>query len=109
MNNLQDKILNQYKHQHPNHTLKDISNLTGIQNTRVFRIFNGYEMKLSEFEIFQNILIDKKKVSYFERLIQDCMTNLSEFKLKDISSELESLLKMQKITNIYQKQELLSC
>jgi hypothetical protein len=34
-------------------SLKIISEDTGIQITRVFRLFNGYEMKLSEYEVFK--------------------------------------------------------
>ena len=37
-------------------TLKQISSHLGIQVTRVFRIFNGYEMKITEFEKFQKAL-----------------------------------------------------
>jgi hypothetical protein len=34
-------------------TLKEISGHLGIQITRVFRILNGYEMKISEYEKFR--------------------------------------------------------
>ena len=36
-------------------TLKEISNHLGIQITRVFRILNGYEMKLTEYEKFKSV------------------------------------------------------
>lgn len=37
-------------------TLREISGDTGIQITRVFRLFNGCSMKLEEYLIFKNKL-----------------------------------------------------
>ncbi len=109
MNNLQKQILLRYKQKFPNHTLKQISKTTGIQNTRVFRIFNGHEMKLSEYQIFTDILTERHKVTYFEKLIHDSSLVLSELNLKRITSEIESLLKMQRLTNNYPQTSLISC
>ena len=53
---IQKEILSQYKQTYPADTYQTISNKTGIQNTRVFRIFNGYEMKLSEYSRFVDVL-----------------------------------------------------
>ena len=54
--NLQDEIIARYNQQYPTATLKELARKTGIQITRVFRIMNGYEMKLSEYEKFQKLL-----------------------------------------------------
>jgi len=62
--NLQAKVLENYLNLFgQEQTLKQISAHLGIQVTRVFRIFNGYEMKISEFEKFQNALspIEEKR------------------------------------------------
>ena len=40
-------------------TLKKIAADTGIQITRVFRLFNGSTMKLSEYQIFQHRVKEK--------------------------------------------------
>jgi len=53
---LQDTILNRLGEKYPEATLKKLSKLTGIQITRVFRIMNGYEMKLSEYEAIDSLL-----------------------------------------------------
>jgi len=53
---LQSHILSEYRHQFPRHTLREISHVTGIQLTRVFRILNGAPMKLDEFERFHQAL-----------------------------------------------------
>ncbi len=49
---LQKKILQQYRVLYPHQSLRDISKKTGIQLTRVFRLFNGAPMKLNEYEVF---------------------------------------------------------
>ncbi len=49
---LQEKILREFQQTFPNETLRNISELTGIQLTRVFRLMNGSAMKLDEYESF---------------------------------------------------------
>jgi len=93
MNTLQTSIIQNYRAIYPDHTLKEISNLTGIQLTRVFRILNGSEMKLSEYSAF--IKITSKPKKRISALFDECLQKLSEIKLKEISREIESLLKMQ--------------
>lgn len=53
MHNIQRETIYQYQTKYPNDTLRDIASKTGIQLTRVFRIINGYEMKLKEYLSFQ--------------------------------------------------------
>ncbi len=57
--NLQQKTLQRYRQLFPNETLREISNRTGIQITRVFRLFNGRTMKVSELEAFEKAISDK--------------------------------------------------
>ena len=56
MSALQTAIIQSYKQKFPNHKLRHISEQTSIQITRVFRILNGSEMKISEYEAFQKCL-----------------------------------------------------
>ena len=42
-------------------TYNEYSLLTGIERTRLFRLFQGAEMKLAEFEIFQSFLGERNK------------------------------------------------
>jgi hypothetical protein len=53
---LQQSILKQFKERYPKLTLKRGSELTGINSSRLFRLLNGSEMKLGEYEILQNLL-----------------------------------------------------
>jgi hypothetical protein len=60
---LQIKTLNRYRQIFPNDTLREISARTGIQITRVFRLFNGKTMKVGELEALEHVISDKLKES----------------------------------------------
>lgn len=86
---LQDHILKRYRKNFPEHTLKEISETTGLQITRVFRIFNGSEMKVSEFEAFQNALEEKSYNSlHFITTAKKCLQLLSEETLQTLNNEM---------------------
>ncbi|MGB0452398.1 MAG: hypothetical protein ACPGJV_01685 [Bacteriovoracaceae bacterium] len=61
--NLQDEVLLEFKKFYPGLTLAQQAEVTGIQVTRMFRLNNGSEMKLTEFEKFKTAIksIQKKK------------------------------------------------
>jgi hypothetical protein len=109
MKSLQSEIISQYKVKYPKHTLKEISKATGIQNTRVFRIMNGSEMKLSEYESLKECINKKRNLSKFESLVNDCKSTLTDLKMKNLCYELESLIKMQKMTHPFETQDLMIC
>jgi predicted transcriptional regulator len=52
---LQRCVLKTFKEYYGNLTIREIAALTGIQYTRVFRLFNGSEMKLGEYEAFKRL------------------------------------------------------
>lgn len=52
----QTEILTKAKELHPTFRLKNWSEKTGIQLTRIFRIFHGKEMSLHEYMSFQAFL-----------------------------------------------------
>lgn len=56
---LQNKIISRYRLFYPNQTLREVSARTGIQITRVFRLFNGKPMKVGELEAFEKAITDK--------------------------------------------------
>ena len=56
---LQHEVLERYLEVYRKPTLKFISENTGIQITRVFRLLNGSEMKLHEYQAFLNSLNEK--------------------------------------------------
>lgn len=54
--NMQDSLIEKLNTTFPDITLKEISKRTGIQLTRVFRILNGYEMKVHEYEKLDELI-----------------------------------------------------
>ena len=56
---LQTQTLHRYRQLFPNDTLKEVSTRTGIQITRVFRLFNGKNMKVGELEAFETVIVKK--------------------------------------------------
>ena len=56
---LQNKTLQRYRQFFPEETLRQISDRTGIQITRVFRLFNGKTMKVGELEAFEKAITNK--------------------------------------------------
>jgi hypothetical protein len=55
---LQKSIIAEFKKAYPEITLKKASQVLGIQITRVFRLFNGHEMRLVEYEKFKKVLTE---------------------------------------------------
>lgn len=92
---LQKNIIITYKNLFPTETLKTTSKKTGIQQTRVFRIFNGAEMKLSEYEVFENIIKQSQGVGFndFLEASRKCSQTLPTEKLKDLYFQMNLLIK----------------
>lgn len=56
---LQEKTIKRYRQLFPAETLRETSARTGIQITRVFRLFNGSNMKVGELEAFERVMTEK--------------------------------------------------
>ena len=97
---MQDSILQTYKTTFPKDTLAMISKRTGINQTRVFRIFNGYEMKISEYETFEQVLYTKgeyQRHTSFIDLAKKCLGKLSQNKIEMMSMEMKDALQTREI------------
>lgn len=53
---LQIKTITRYRQLFPGETLREVSARTGIQITRVFRLFGGKTMKVGELEAFESAI-----------------------------------------------------
>lgn len=97
MNTLEKEVIRRYRQVFPKDTLKAISEKTGIQITRVFRIMNGKPMKVRELEIFERILKteckETKKLTEIERLTKLAVSYLSVKDLDQIVQYLERKIK----------------
>ncbi|MFZ4713927.1 MAG: hypothetical protein ACOYL6_09460 [Bacteriovoracaceae bacterium] len=82
---LQHSILVRFREHYPQASFKEIAELTGIQSTRVFRLFNGFEMKLKEYAQIENVLAQKSHASIdkeFLQLTQELLSHLSSHERK---------------------------
>ncbi len=95
---LQKTILSQYMLLNEGPTLKKISEDTGIQLTRVFRLFNGSTMKLSEYQIIQQKVKEKMGLTdTLEEIAFDCSLKLSVEAIKEIEVYLKRKIATWKI------------
>jgi len=93
MINMQNDVIKTYRQHFPRDTFKAISKRTGIQATRVFRIFNGYKMKVDEYEKFKNAINSSEKLGQharlFEFLSSNCIKTLSNRDLNELNHQME--------------------
>lgn len=88
--NLQREILDRYMAKHKKPTLKFISQQTGIQMTRVFRILNGATMSVPEYEVFYKLVYkNNEHIEDFKELACLCQRSLT----KEAVSEIADLMK----------------
>lgn len=86
---LQKKVFERYYAAVSNLTYKQISNETGIQITRVFRILNGSKMRLDEFQAVEQAIARHTQSSdtfEFMELARSCTEILSEDALNDLKN-----------------------
>lgn len=95
---LQKVILDQYMLLHGGPTLQKIAKDTGIQLTRVFRLFNGSTMKLSEYQIFRERVRQKMGLTdSLEVIAFDCTLKLSPTAIKEIEIYLKRKIEIWKL------------
>jgi hypothetical protein len=98
---LQENILNQYRSTFPNDKLKDYSSKTGIQITRIHRILNGAEMKLTEFEAFERAILGSDPVSEdFIKTAFSCLKSLNVKKINEYKRIMNHALKLEKMKEL---------
>lgn len=97
---LQKRIIQQYLDLNPNITLRKISSDTGIQMTRVFRILNGSEMKIAEYEIFRKKVTEQLGLcGVLEELAHECSISLSNDSIKEIEGLMKRKIQIKKLMN----------
>lgn len=92
----QREVIEKFYATHGQMTLKQMSTMTGIQLTRVFRILNGYEMKLGEYLTFQKLVEDpsgERQKSKLEELTTLALKKLSLGALKELEWDINSRLR----------------
>ncbi len=89
--NLQDSILKSYRELFGKRTLLSISKHTGLNISRLFRIFNGAKMRLDEYEIFKRCILESR--GHFFTDLEPLMIMLDDDEAKGIRKNLERKLK----------------
>lgn len=101
--NKQELMIKDFRAKFNNPTLKTVSKMTGIQMTRVHRIFKGHEMKLREYLKIDELLkseesntINNPKIQTLklQQLFGECLIELSDDALIEITQDLENKLKV---------------
>ncbi len=92
---LQQAIIKQYQQIFKDRTYREIADHTGIQMTRVFRIFNGAPMKLCEYEVlYQKIQERGQAGGRLSELAREVEKKLSASAILTLSRELERRLQL---------------
>ncbi len=101
--NIQKIILEQYMLLHKEPTLKEIAKDTGIQVTRVFRLFNGSAMKLAEYQVFQSKVKEKMGLTAsLEALALECSHKLSPNAILELEAILKRKMEVWKLSQCEQ-------
>jgi hypothetical protein len=95
---LQKIIMGQYMLLNNDPSLKAISLDTGIQLTRIFRLFNGSKMKLTEYQVFQQkVKVKMGLTDTLEAIAFDCSLKLSPAAIKEIEVFLKRKIEIWKV------------
>lgn len=91
---LQKTILITFKRHYPTLTLNESSKLLNINRTRLFRILNGAEMKISEYESFEKSILKDQGISTNSFLImaKECLKQLNSEKLDTLMDQMNERL-----------------
>ncbi len=102
---LENKIIQRYRLHFPNETLREVSQKTGIQITRVFRLFNGKKMKVSELEAFEAVIQGKKfenqSFNRLNRIAEEASSLLTHDEMDKITDYIERKLTNKKFSRTY--------
>lgn len=81
----QDKLLARFKEVFGDPTYKEMSEISGINLTRIFRLNNGFEMKMGEYLKIKKCVDEKIATSSnIKFLFESCLEKLSVKVLKDL-------------------------
>lgn len=102
---LQNKTIQRYRLFFPQETLREVSARTGIQITRVFRLFNGKPMRVGELEAFENAvnikLAENPNFARLNTLVEEASTLLTNDEIGKIADYLERKVSNKKYCRTY--------
>ena len=102
---LQNKTIQRYRQFFPQETLREVSARTGIQITRVFRLFNGKAMKVGELEAFERVITKKiaenPNFSRLNMIVEEASSLLTNEELGKIADFFERRVTNKKYSRTY--------
>lgn len=102
---LQKKTLFRYRQHFPNETLRETSVRTGIQITRVFRLFSGKNMKVGELEAFEaavNLKIaENPSMARLSETVEEAGALLTNEELARVTDYIQRKVKCRSFSRMY--------
>jgi hypothetical protein len=102
---LQNKTIQRYRLFFPQETLREVSARTGIQITRVFRLFNGKTMKVGELEAFEKAITEKiaehPQFSRLNHVVEEASSFLTNEELGKLADYIERRVSSKKYSRTY--------
>lgn len=106
---LQEKTIQRYRQLFPNQPLREVSARTGIQITRVFRLFNGKVMKVKELEAFERVISDKlaenPSFGKLANIVEDASSQLTNHELSKIAEYIARKVSAKSFSRGYYKSD----
>jgi hypothetical protein len=101
----QNKIIDRYRLFFPQETLRQTSLRTGIQITRVFRLFSGKAMKVRELEAFETAinlkLAESPSFARLNRITEEASLLLTNEEIGRIADYMERKIANKKFSRTY--------
>jgi hypothetical protein len=102
---LQNKTIQRYRLFFPQETLRQVSERTGIQITRVFRLFNGKNMKVGELEAFESAvnikLAENPNFSRLSMIVEEASAILTNEEIGKLADYMERRVNNRKYSRTY--------
>jgi len=102
---LQNKTLDRYRQFFPQDTFREVSARTGIQITRIYRLFHGKSMKVSELEIFDDVIqkkiADNPSFAQMNQVIEEASAILTNDELSKLTEYVSRRIKARSYSRIY--------
>ena len=89
----QKAVIERYKEVYPKDSIRAIAQRVGIHYSRASRILSGAEMKVSEYEAFNNVIARRSfSNDYSVKLFNQALSQLPRHKINDFIHSLERSL-----------------
>lgn len=107
---LQNKIIDRYRLFFPQESLRQVSERTGIQITRVFRLFNGKPMKVGELEAFESAihqkLAENPQFARLNGIVEEASSLLTNEEIRRAADYLERKIANKRFARMYVRADI---